>query len=187
MPEDALTDEPDMWRQRAEQLQGALDSRVVIEQAKGMLRERVGLPIDSAFELLRASARGNGQKLHDLAAQVVGSLETPAPIIRELARHPEFMSMPRHERIVQAEEFFRQINDVVAHNGARADERYMCECANPYCNEILDVTGDDITVLHSKPDCYVILPGHEIPDVEQVVHSTTAYTLVAKDAALRDE
>src|SRR3954452_5422550 len=57
---DGVTAEAEGWRERAEQLQAALDSRVVIEQAKGMLRERIGLPIETAFQLLRSGARGNG-------------------------------------------------------------------------------------------------------------------------------
>ena len=61
-------------------LQQALDSRIVIEQAKGMLAERFGLPIEDAFELLRRSARSNRMKLRDLAAKVVESRETPAEI-----------------------------------------------------------------------------------------------------------
>ena len=68
---DGVTPEAQAWRERAEQLQAALDSRVVLEQAKGMLRERIGLPIESAFQLLRSGARGSGQKIHGLAAEVV--------------------------------------------------------------------------------------------------------------------
>lgn len=169
------------WRERAEQLQQALDSRVVIEQAKGMLRERIGLPIESAFQLLRGSARGNGQKLHELASDVVATFATPEPIVLELARHPEFMTMPREQRILETEEFFRQINDTIARNGKRDGKAYMCECANPYCNVTMDVTGDDIETLHSVAGYYLILPGHEIPDVERVVHENAAYTIVQKD------
>jgi len=182
---DGVTTSGEGWRERAEQLQAALDSRVVIEQAKGMLRERIGLPIESAFQLLRSGARGSGQKLHGLATEVVASFATPEAIVRELGHHPEFMTMPRETRIVQTEEFYRQINDTIARNGKRTDKRYMCECANVYCNVTMDVTTEDITVLHSMPGYYVILPGHEIPDVEQVVHATAAYTIVVNDGVAR--
>jgi hypothetical protein len=187
MLEDGLAEDTEAWRQRAEQLQAALDSRVVIEQAKGMLRERIGLPIESAFHLLRSAARGNGQKLHMLASDVVGSFATPEPIVRELARHPEFMTMPRETRIIQTEEFYRQINDLIARNGLREDKAYMCECANPYCNETMDVSTEDIEILHSKSGYYIILPGHEIPDVEHVVQATALYSIVAKDGAAREQ
>jgi hypothetical protein len=98
-----------------------------------------------ALDLLRSGARGNGQKLHELASEVVGSFATPDPILRELARHPEFMTMPREQRIVQTEEFYRQINDLMARNGRRNGKAYMWERANPYCNETMDVAHGDIT------------------------------------------
>jgi ANTAR domain/GAF domain len=55
----------------AEQLQRALDSRVLIEQAKGILAARLGSTPDIAFELLRTYARGSSRKLAEVAAAVV--------------------------------------------------------------------------------------------------------------------
>ena len=59
----------------AEQLQGALNSRVTIEQAKGVLAERRGLDMGQAFELLRAQARAQNRRLAELAGAVAGGLE----------------------------------------------------------------------------------------------------------------
>ena len=61
-------------------LQRALDTRVVIEQAKGVLAERFGLDVHEAFDLLRASARSKRMRLHDLATRVVEARETPPEI-----------------------------------------------------------------------------------------------------------
>lgn len=55
----------------AEQLDHALSSRVVIEQAKGVIAERDGLDMDEAFSVLRSYARSNNLRLADVAAQVV--------------------------------------------------------------------------------------------------------------------
>jgi PAS domain S-box-containing protein len=55
----------------ASQLQYALDQRVVIEQAKGVLMEREGMGSLQAFERLRATARSTQRKLADVAAEVV--------------------------------------------------------------------------------------------------------------------
>src|SRR5436309_11423459 len=63
---------------RASQLQEALDSRIVIEQAKGILAERYHVDVDDAFLVLRRAARSNRIRVHDLASRVVTSQETPA-------------------------------------------------------------------------------------------------------------
>lgn len=54
-----------------EQLQHALDSRVVIEQAKGFLSQRLGVSIDEAFIVLRRQARTSQRRLQDVARQIV--------------------------------------------------------------------------------------------------------------------
>ncbi|WP_309102782.1 GAF and ANTAR domain-containing protein [Microbacterium sp.] len=56
---------------RAAQLQHALDSRVVIEQAKGALAFRRSVSIDEAFRMLRQHARDAGLRLHDVAELIV--------------------------------------------------------------------------------------------------------------------
>ena len=62
---------------RAAQLQEALDSRIVIEQAKGVLSERYSVDPDQAFRILRRGARSNRMRIHDLAGRVVASRTTP--------------------------------------------------------------------------------------------------------------
>ena len=59
-----------------EQLQTALNSRVIIEQAKGKLAERLGLDMEQAFSLLRDYARARNLRLADLAQSFVSGTET---------------------------------------------------------------------------------------------------------------
>lgn len=59
-------------RELAANLQGALNSRVVIEQAKGVLAERIGYEMDEAYQALRWYARHRNLRLRDVAAGVVG-------------------------------------------------------------------------------------------------------------------
>jgi GAF domain-containing protein len=63
-----------------DQLQEALDSRVTIEQAKGVVAESLGCDMDEAFSRLRGHARRNRRRLAEVAAEVV--LEDLSP--REL-------------------------------------------------------------------------------------------------------
>lgn len=53
------------------QLQQALTSRVILEQAKGVLAQSGGLEMGDAFAVLRGYARGHGRKLSDVASDVV--------------------------------------------------------------------------------------------------------------------
>jgi hypothetical protein len=64
----------------AEQLQSALNSRIVIEQAKGFLAERLSVSVDVAFGLLRGYARDNNRKLTSVAIDLVeGRLQVRRP------------------------------------------------------------------------------------------------------------
>lgn len=56
-----------------EQLQAALNSRVIIEQAKGKLAERLGQDMDTAFATLRQYARDRNLRLSDLAQAFIDS------------------------------------------------------------------------------------------------------------------
>lgn len=62
-----------------EQLQAALNSGVLIEQAKGVLAERLHLDVPDAFTLLRGHARSNIRRLSDLARAIVDGSEQIAP------------------------------------------------------------------------------------------------------------
>jgi hypothetical protein len=53
------------------QLRSALASRVIVEQAKGLLRESLDISIDNAFRLLRSYARANGEHLTDVARRLM--------------------------------------------------------------------------------------------------------------------
>lgn len=59
-----------------QQLQSALNTRVIIEQAKGVLAERGALDVSQSFKLLRTHARRTNQRLVDLARAVVDGAPT---------------------------------------------------------------------------------------------------------------
>jgi ANTAR domain/GAF domain len=76
----------------AGQLQLALTSRIVIEQAKGVLAERLRISPDNAFEVLRAAARSRNRLLSDLARDITSGSADAAQLLQHV---PAERSQPR--------------------------------------------------------------------------------------------
>jgi hypothetical protein len=162
---------------RVAQLQHALTSRIVVEQAKGMLAERYSLTPDEAFELIRLAARSNGLKVHALSNSVVTSpRETPA-IILDL-----FTTLPRNSvapaRAV--ENVFRQINE----SFLKLDHpHFICECSDTSCTEAIDVSVETMRSLRDDRNLYVVKPTHINADLEDAVEAHPKFVVVRKPAA----
>ena len=60
-----------------EQLSGALTSRVLIEQAKGVLSERAGIDLSQAFSRMRSYARSHNRRLTDVARAAIDNTLDP--------------------------------------------------------------------------------------------------------------
>jgi AmiR/NasT family two-component response regulator len=63
-------------------LQTALNSRVIIEQAKGMLAEYLTVTVDEAFLLIRTYTRNRNRKLAEVASEIVERQLTSADLAR---------------------------------------------------------------------------------------------------------
>ncbi|MGD1253956.1 GAF and ANTAR domain-containing protein [Mycobacterium seoulense] len=66
------------------QLRSALTSRVIIEQAKGFLRETLGVSVEEAFRLLRTYARAKRQHLTDVARRLMTDRDSRPLLLAEL-------------------------------------------------------------------------------------------------------
>ena len=64
--------ERDAFNRQVAQLSRALESRVVIEQAKGVIAAKSGIDVGEAFLVLRRRARDGRETLADVAARIVG-------------------------------------------------------------------------------------------------------------------
>ena len=71
-------------RARVSELETALESRVVIEQAKGMIAARHHVDMQTAFNALRLAARSNHLILRELAVRMITEPDTPAEIVQQL-------------------------------------------------------------------------------------------------------
>jgi hypothetical protein len=70
----------DAQERKVSQLQTALDARVVIEQAIGILAERFVLSLADAFEVLRGAARNSRREVRAVAEELRASRDTPISI-----------------------------------------------------------------------------------------------------------
>nr|WP_051450416.1 ANTAR domain-containing protein [Actinospica robiniae] len=95
------------------QLQTALNSRISIEQAKGVIAERHRIKLDEAFTILRRHARDNNLRMSDLARDVANGSPLPTRDETLAARavdHPETspapdlwpVHPPDHSRVIRA-------------------------------------------------------------------------------------
>ena len=80
----ALVVYADAQERKVSQLQAALDTRVVIEQAIGILAERFVLSLTDAFEVIRAAARNSRREVRAVAEELRASRETPLAITEVL-------------------------------------------------------------------------------------------------------
>jgi hypothetical protein len=71
--------------ERRAQLEHALESRISIEQAKGIVAERYGLEVDEAFDLIRRTARTHRMKINDLVRAIQPGQETPSELAAMIA------------------------------------------------------------------------------------------------------
>ena len=72
-----------------EQLNHALNSRIVIEQAKGMVAEREGLDMEQAFSALRNHARNHNLRLVDVARDVIDGTLTASASCEAIVSRPQ--------------------------------------------------------------------------------------------------
>jgi ANTAR domain len=179
---DGIVDRGDDPRdEQIAQLERALESRVVIEQAKGIMFERFGLSMGDSFELLRQAARSHRLKVRDLAARLVDTRETPAAITDALVNIGHAYPDDFAARAALTENLFAELNDsLLASNRSAGWTEFICECANPLCEDVISVTPETLERIHSHPRHYVVKVGHEIDAVETVIERFDDLLIVEK-------
>jgi hypothetical protein len=57
---------------------------------------------------------------------------------------------------------------------------FRCECARLGCNRLIELTVHEYEAIRSHPRHFVVLPGHEFPDLETVIDTRPGYVIVEK-------
>ena len=92
----------------------------------------------------------------------------------------------RKRRLAQNEALARRINDQIEYqrprNGESADT-FICECVRVDCGGTLDLTIAEYARVRSHPRRFVVLRGHEEPEIESTVEVYPGYVVVEKRGA----
>jgi hypothetical protein len=92
----------------------------------------------------------------------------------------------REERLARNEVVFRDINERVdhsqlAHASGPDVYEFFCECSNLDCTLVIPLTIAVYESVRADPTQFVVAPGHELPEVEQVLERTDTYQVVKKE------
>jgi hypothetical protein len=86
-------------------------------------------------------------------------------------------------RIARTEALFRDVNERIAETADRfesSEASFVCECADAGCTQRVDVSLADYERVRAQPTTFVLAPGHEITEVEDVVADKPGYRIVEK-------
>jgi hypothetical protein len=93
---------------------------------------------------------------------------------------------PSDERLAKNEAHFRKVNERL--NTIRTPRvrmtNYLCECSAKTCIQTIALTNDEYERARRRPTVFVLVPGHQRPDLERVVEENDRFLLVEKVAAV---
>lgn len=94
------------------------------------------------------------------------------------------MGDARRDRIARNEASYRELNEAIASRQQATGEPLMllCECGDENCTEALHIPAAEYEAVRHNPRRFIVLEGHEIPDVERVVERGRGWLVVEKHA-----
>jgi hypothetical protein len=82
---------------------------------------------------------------------------------------------------------FREVNEQLAKRTGSfvttLHRLFVCECADPNCAESLEITEAEYAAVRSEGTHFVLVAGHELPDVERVIAANDRFIVVEKVGA----
>ena len=87
----------------------------------------------------------------------------------------------RAERIGKNETLFREVNERIGDvSSAGTEAEFLCECGDRDCTRPVRLTLTEYEDVRADATHFVVIPGHEITDVENVVAENDTFFVVAK-------
>ena len=93
----------------------------------------------------------------------------------------------RERRIAENESRFREINERLEADLKRVPDdgeaaEFVCECGDADCADPVPLTIEEYERVRQDPLAFAVVPGHEIPDAEDVLFEDERYVVVRKHA-----
>lgn len=85
----------------------------------------------------------------------------------------------RERRLAENETMWRALNEADPPEPGRA-AFVFCECGLLECSQQLRIAWRDYEAVRAEPTHFVVIPGHELPEIERVTRQETGYSVVAK-------
>lgn len=94
------------------------------------------------------------------------------------------MEARKQRRAAANEATIRDVNEGIERGQWPGEEDspvgFRCECARLGCNHMIELTVREYERIRANPRRFVLVPGHEYPDVEIVVATRPGYVIVEK-------
>lgn len=84
------------------------------------------------------------------------------------------------KRLEHNEAVFRAINQEIDDAGNGRTREYVCECADSGCTETIRLSHEEYEAIRAADDRYVLVPGHEVEGLEDVVRREPDHLVVEK-------
>ena len=94
------------------------------------------------------------------------------------------MEGKRQQRAGANEATIRDVNEGIERGQWPGEEDapvgFRCECAQLGCNQLIELSVREYEDIRAHPRRFVVVPGHEAPDVETVIEAGPRYVIVEK-------
>lgn len=89
--------------------------------------------------------------------------------------------MSREARVAKNEVLFREVNERIRELApGDGPTEFLCECGDAGCVESVSLSTGQYEEVRRDPARFFVLPGHEVPDIEDVVEEAGSFLVVAK-------
>lgn len=103
--------------------------------------------------------------------------------VRRLVENEMFFKQP-NQKVVEGLSDLEQLAEATDQQDLLPDTtqpiQFYCECSDGTCRKRIALTPGKYADLHKNHNQFIVLPGHEVPQIEHVITSTDDYTVVEK-------